>query len=240
MLRRRQQYPCRLPYCNTIPILQQHQLIELNEPFATIVWGLQLQPNQQITTRYTLIALAGASQASVQPQQKGARRLMQYTGAVVAGSRPSSYNAGGYQGSAYNNPAVGLVNNAMATGQAPSDIGSARARGWVRGKFMGQAVNADGVATASMGHNNYGGVTAVGNAYGQYQTSGPYGYSAGQGGARAAAATTLESANGYNVVNGAAAGQAWGQMYGSLPSGQGYYARGSASAQAEGTIVYTT
>lgn len=184
---------------------------------------------------------------------------MQYTGAVVAGSAAAtqlaattsyypSYaasNMGGgaaYRDTAYAaNPAVGLVNNAMVTGQAPSDIASVRGRGWVRGKIMGQRVDADGVATASIGNNNYGGVTAVGNAYGQFETSGRYGYLAGQGQARAAAATTLESSyNGYNVINGAAAAQASGQIYGGLPTGQGFYARGSARAEAEGTIMYTT
>lgn len=148
----------------------------------------------------------------------------------------------GYRDTAFAaNPAAGVVNTAMATGQAPNDIASVKARGWVRGKVMGQRINADGVATGSLGHNAYGGVTGVADAYGQFQTDGRYGYLAGQGQARAAVATTRETAaGGYTVLNGAAAAQASGQVYGGLPTGQGFYARGSASAQAEGSVMYYT
>jgi hypothetical protein len=156
---------------------------------------------------------------------------------------PASYESPvNYQASAFApNPAIGVMQNAMTTGQAPSDIASIRGRGFVRGKFMGQRVDASGVAAASVGNNQYGGITAVGDARGQFQTSGPYGYLGGQGQARAAAATTREMGQGgYTVLNGAAAAQASGSIYGGLPTGQRFAARGSASAQAEGQIMYMT
>lgn len=173
---------------------------------------------------------------------------MQYTGAVVAGSTPmqtyypATYSAspiGGYQTASYaQNPAVPLMQNAMTTGQAPSDIASVRGRGFVRGKLMGQRIDASGVAAANVGHNQYGGITGVAAAQGQFQTNGPYGYLGGEGQARAAAASTVESGGSYTVLNGAAAAQASGSIYGGLPSGQGFRARGSASAQAEGSVMY--
>lgn len=183
-----------------------------------------------------------------------ARRLAQFTGASVAGTEPyqpqpaeavygvQPASLGGYRDTAFApNPAVPLMNQALATGQAPDDIAALRAKGWLRGKIMGQRVDASGVATASVGHNPYGGVTAVGDAYGQLETSGRYLGDLGmQGHARAAAATTQEAApGGYTVLNGAAGAQAAGSIYGNLPSGRGFAARGSASAQAEGSVMYT-
>jgi hypothetical protein len=126
----------------------------------------------------------------------------------------------------------------MATGQAPSDIISARGKGYVRGKIMGQSIDACGVATANVGHNRCGGITAVCDAAGQCQTTGPCGYLHGQGQTRAAAATAREvNCMGQTVTSGAAAAQASGMVRGALPNGQGFAARGSASAQAEGQVL---
>jgi hypothetical protein len=160
---------------------------------------------------------------------------MQTYYAPVSTAAPVSYRDSAFA----TNPAVGVMNDAMATGQAPSDILSARGRGYVRGKIMGQRIDAAGVATANVGHNQYGGITAVGDAAGQFETTGPYGYLGGQGQARAAAATTREVGYGaQTVLSGAAAAQASGMVYGGLPTGQGFAARGSASAQAEGQVAY--
>lgn len=171
---------------------------------------------------------------------------MQYTGAVVAGSPTSSYFApmtshNSYPATAFApNPAVGIMQTAMASGQAPSDIASVRGRGFVRGKIMGQRVDASGAAAANIGHNPYGGVTGVADARGQFLTTGRYGTLGGQGQARAAAASTREAGRGVTYLNGAAAAQASGSVWGSLPTGQGFGARGSASAQAEGQVMYYT
>lgn len=202
-------------------------------------------PLNPVAVLSTPCAAAGPAQA-----QRSPRKLLQYTGGMLAGSTPmqtyspASYYAApaAYSGSYAPNPAVGVLNNAMASGQAPSDIMSARGRGWVRGKIMGQRVDASGVATANMGHNQYGGITGLANAQGQFETSGRYGYVGGQGQASAAVATMREAgqANGWNVMHGAAAAQASGSIYGGLPSGQRFYGRGSASAQAEGTFMYAT
>ena len=171
---------------------------------------------------------------------------MQYTGGVVAGSVPmQTYSPVSYApsyGSYAPNPAVGVMNQAMYSGQAPSDIVSARGSGYARGKFMGQRFDASGVGTASLGNNQYGGVTGVANAAGRFDTSGRYGYAGGQGQASAAVATMRErgQANGWTTMHGAAAAQASGSIYGGLPTGQRFYGRGSASAQAEGTFMYAT
>jgi hypothetical protein len=210
-------------------------------------------PNALLNRVSQLLCTAGnlQQQTAPQKQQKAARRLMQYTGAVVAGS-PTSYYAPmtSYStpvGSSYNsypafapNPAVGIMQTAMASGQAPSDIASVRGRGFVRGKIMGQRVDASGAAAANIGHNAYGGVTGVADANGQFLTTGRYGTLGGQGQARAAAASTRESGGGVTYLNGAAAAQASGSVWGNLPNGPGFAARGSASAQAEGQVMYYT
>lgn len=178
------------------------------------------------------------------------RRLMQYTGAVVAGSKPIqsdspvpvSQPSSDYRDTAYPpNPAVGVLTDAMATGQAPSDILSASGRVWARGRFMGQPFDASGGATVDIGHNQYGGVTGVANAHGQFNTDGRYGSVAAEGQASAGVVTMQEQdQNGDTVMHGAAAAQASGSIYGSLPTGSRFYGRGSVSAQAEGTFVSTT
>lgn len=140
------------------------------------------------------------------------------------------------------NPTVAAANQALATGTAPDDIAKFKARGWLRGKILGQKVRADGVARGSIGHNEMGGVTGVADAYGEFESDGNFGYYAGAGHARAAAATAASEYNDGSrrttVLQGAAAAEASGAFYGKLPvSGTEVEAAGSASAQAQGTVI---
>ena len=198
------------------------------------------------------LELAGI-QALRHPFSAHTRLLQQYAGTLTGASPPMQslptasgplsalVGMPGYKETAFPaNPAIPLADQAMATGQAPSDIARVRWKGWLHGKIMGQRVNAQGRAAADVGNNDQGGITGVCCAKGAFCTDGPLGCMEGLGEARAAAATTSETdPAGSTIVNGAACARASGCLHGALPDGRGFYARGSANAEAEGTVVYT-
>jgi hypothetical protein len=185
------------------------------------------------------------------PEPPATRQLLQYTGAVVCGSTlpvaPTDpplccccIDPAYKPPAAAPNPAVGLANQAMATGQAPSDIACLKANAWVRGKMMGQTISATGTAKASVGHNCQGGITGCCTAEGCCHTNGPLGCLDCYGQASAAAASThATDPCGNTIWNGAAAARASGCLQGTLADGRCIFARGSASAQAEGTFMCT-
>jgi hypothetical protein len=128
----------------------------------------------------------------------------------------------------------------MQTGQAPCDIASLQARGFVKGKIMGQSIDAKGQATASCGCNSCGGVTACGTAQGNCCVCGPAGSFDAQGQARAAAATASGSnAAGGATLSAAAGAEASGCFLMCPPDGSTVQGQGRAGAYAEGSLVHT-
>lgn len=217
--------------------------------WAALLLLLLLSADPASAARHTTADRTGLPRRSV---ALGRRQLLQYTGAVVAGSTPSCCccccpgstpctTSDCFKSTAYApNPAVGEVNKAMATGQAPSDIASVKAKGFVRGKFMGTRIDAQGQACACCGTTSCGGITACGSAEGCCSFCGPCGRFDAQGQARAAAATARAgTAAGGEVLCGAAAAEASGCCAYCCPDGSTVAAQGSAGAHAEGWVVRT-
>jgi hypothetical protein len=136
------------------------------------------------------------------------------------------------------------MRQALASGNAPDDIAKFNSRAWLKGRVLGQRVNADGMARGSVGHNELGGITGVAEASGQFESDGRFGTYSGSGHARAAAASAMQSyatpgGGTTTVLQGAAGAQASGQFYGQGPGGRGpsIEAYGSANADAQGTVI---
>lgn len=190
-----------------------------------------------ISYHYLVLVVLACKSSFAAPQNNANDRHLhllrrQYTGATVAGTpglKPTQW---------YTLSEANRIMEENGNGAPPpSDIANVRAKGWVRGKILGQSINAQGNAQLTVGNNNMGGITAVGDAQGQILTQGPAGTFAAQGQARAGLVTASSSLpNGGQVYSGAAAVRASGSFYAQSPSGRRVYGSGGAGAYAYGSM----